>query len=151
MNSTAKMTTTEHRNSFSPAVIFFDGDCGVCKAVVWALSTSAVSGNFRFSPLQGKTYAKVLEQHPELREVDSVIFIENFGEGAKERISTRGSAVLEILRRAHKRWALLRFFALITPTFVRNFVYDFFARHRTLIMRPSDRKPTESETHLFLE
>lgn len=152
-------------SGFSPGVIFFDGDCGVCKAVVWALASSAKSGNFRFSPLQGSTYAGVLERHPELKKVDSVIFIENLllehsafehsearsVDRMTELVFTRGSAVLEILKRAQKGWTILRLIALITPNFLRNFFYDFFARHRTLIMRPTDRKPTAEEAHLFLE
>jgi predicted DCC family thiol-disulfide oxidoreductase YuxK len=131
-------------------VIFFDGYCGVCDAAVSALIPSAGSAGLLFAPLQGDTFQKVLARHPELRGIDSVVFVEDLGPG--ERVSVRGDAALRVLRRLGGAWWIPRVVVGLAPRALRDRLYDLFARyrHRLAARRDSCRLPTMAERKLFL-
>lgn len=75
-----------------------------------------------FSSLQGK-YAEQMITDEKLKKVDSVILFEN------GRFYTKSTAILRIARKLGFTTKLLYGF-IIVPAFIRNWVYDFIARHR---------------------
>jgi len=119
-------------------VIFFDGFCGVCDAGVSALLPQASRAQLRFAPLQGQTYAALLARRPELKDFDSVVFVEDFG-GPGERVHLKGRAVLAILRRLQGfGWGVLRALVAIAPTRLRDGIYDLVARYRHHLAKRRD-------------
>jgi predicted DCC family thiol-disulfide oxidoreductase YuxK len=77
---------------------------------------------FRFASLQSET-GKVLREKFGVPEVDSLVLLEN------GRYYTKSSAALRICRRLAGVWKLFYIFWLV-PKPLRDYVYDFVAKHR---------------------
>jgi len=110
-------------------VVLYDGLCGLCNAWVIVLVEADRRAKLRFAPLQGAFASGVLNRHPELAEVDSLVLVEDPGT-AKERVSVRSTALLRITRRLPGIWPLFYVFALV-PRPLRDWWYDQVAEHRT--------------------
>lgn len=109
------------------AILLYDGLCGFCDGTVRFILSRDARRTMFFAPLQGPTATAILGRHPELTDVDSLILVE--GAGAQERAYTRSEAVLRIARYLGGAWPLLSAFRL-TPTSLRDWAYDLFARYR---------------------
>jgi len=86
------------------------------------------AGVLRFAPLQGETFASVLQVHPELGKLDSVVFRPS-GEVGQEQVYTRSSAALRAIAELGGVWRMAKVF-LVVPDFVRDAVYRFVASVR---------------------
>jgi predicted DCC family thiol-disulfide oxidoreductase YuxK len=93
-------------------------------------------GTLRFASLQGEFGQTVIGRHPELRDVDSMIWVEPEANGA-ERVTVRSSAALRVAGYLGGIWrvALLGY---LVPSVIRDGVYNFIARHRHQIMGTKD-------------
>ena len=91
-------------------------------------------GSLRFAALDSSFGRAVLERHPELAEVDSVVWYEPVPGGASERILTRSAAALRVARYLGGAWRLAAVAGLI-PRSVRDSLYDLVARHRHQLVR----------------
>src|SRR2546428_3475990 len=109
-------------------VLLYDGDCGMCAEGVQRVLRYDHRGTLRFAPLQGTFAASVRARHPELDDVDSMVWVEPAGDGS-ERLFIRSSAGLRIARYLGGLWNVLLVGHLL-PTFWRDALYDFIARHR---------------------
>src|SRR5690349_23213672 len=68
----------------SPApVLLYDGVCGVCNRSVRAILRFDPTGPLRFAALQSVFAKAIIERHPEIGNVDSVVFVD------EDRKSTR--------------------------------------------------------------
>jgi predicted DCC family thiol-disulfide oxidoreductase YuxK len=108
----------------SHRIVLFDGICNFCDASVnWIIARDR-RGKFRFAALQspaGERLQRTFGLDPNA--LDTLVLVE----GA--RVYRKSGAALRVLRRL--RWPWPVFFGLIAvPPFVRDFVYDFFARRR---------------------
>jgi len=81
------------------------------------------SKTMRFAALQGEAAARVLPQHPELADVDSIVLI------ADGVARVRSDAVLAVIRYLGWPWTLLLIGRLI-PRAVRDWCYDAIAARR---------------------
>jgi len=88
-------------------------------------------GTLRFAALDGEFGRLVVARHPELRSVDSMIWVEQ-NSGA-ERVVIRSSAALRIAAYLGGIWRLA-LIGYLLPTPVRDGLYNFIARHRHQIM-----------------
>lgn len=136
----------------SQGVVFFDGYCGVCDAVVSRLLSQAERGGLRFAPLQGETFKDIADRFPRLKGVDSVVFVEHYGDADRESAYVRGRAVKGVLRHLGGWWTPLRWITAFVPIPVMDFFYDRVAKYRNRIAqrRDSCRLPTDEERALFL-
>ena len=93
-------------------------------------------GTLRFASLQGEFGQSVIERHPELRTIDSMIWIEPEPNGA-ERVTVRSSAALRVAGYLGGIWrvALLGY---LVPSAIRDGLYNFIARHRHQIMASNE-------------
>ena len=82
----------------------------------------------RFATLQGDHARAVLERHPSLRGVDSLVLIETTTDGG-ERVHVRSEAVLGLARYLGGRWRALTLMRVV-PRGLRDLGYDIFARFR---------------------
>jgi predicted DCC family thiol-disulfide oxidoreductase YuxK len=108
-------------------------------------------GALKFAPLQGRFAASVRARHPELDDVDSMVWVEPADDGS-ERLFVRSSAGLRIARYLGGPWTVLLLGHLL-PVSVRDALYDFVARHRHHIAGKRDGCliPTPEIRGRFLE
>src|SRR6185369_3792456 len=105
-------------------IILFDGVCNLCNWSVQYILKRDKKKKFLFATLQGKTGQELLRKH-HLPTNDFNSFI--LAEG--DRISTRSTAVLRMLKILGRRWKLFYGF-IILPRFFRNWIYSMIAKNR---------------------
>lgn len=120
-------------------VLLYDGVCGICNRSVQTILRHDRRGTLRFAALDSDYARAVIERHPELEAVDSVVFVENPGR-PDERISIRSAAVLQVLRYLGGPFRLL-LAARVLPAGLRDRLYDRFAAVRYRLVRPYDTCP----------
>ena len=121
-------------------VLLYDGLCGFCDRTVQLVLRADRRGTIRFTPLQGKFAASVLERHALIQGVDSLVFIEPGEEEENLRLHVRSGAVLRIAWHLGSAWRVLVVFRLVPRAF-RDWAYDVFARHRYRIFGRLDACP----------
>jgi predicted DCC family thiol-disulfide oxidoreductase YuxK len=81
-------------------------------------------GRFQFAPLQSKVAASLLAQHPGHAVLpDSVVLVDQSG------LYVKSAAALRVARGLRFPWPVFWIFMLV-PRPVRDWIYDFVARHR---------------------
>jgi predicted DCC family thiol-disulfide oxidoreductase YuxK len=109
-----------------PEILFYDGYCGLChRAVRFVLAQDREGSLFRFAPLQGETFQRLVTPEQQKTLPDSVVV-----RTADQKLLARSDAFLHILRRLGGAWRVLAFVSSIVPRALRDFVYDFVARVR---------------------
>jgi len=117
-------------------VLLYDGVCGFCNKTVQFLLDRDPRGTMRFATLQGDYAREVVARHPELRGVDSVVFVEKTPEG--ERVHTRSGAALKIASYLGGFWKVF-LGAYVVPRGLRDYLYDLFARNRYRLFGKHDQ------------
>jgi predicted DCC family thiol-disulfide oxidoreductase YuxK len=115
---TADPSTKDH------AIILFDGVCNFCDASVNFVIKRDKRGYFRFAPLQEPKGAEIARGYgidPE--RLDTFVLVEN------GRAYRKSGGALRVARRLGGLYTLA-FGFIVTPPFIRDFFYDWFARHR---------------------
>ena len=108
----------------SHPIVLFDGICNFCDASVnWIIARDR-RGVFRFAALQSAAGERLQrERGLDPNALDTLVLVEDAG------VYRKSGAALRVLRRLRWPWPI--FIGLIAvPPFVRDFVYDFFARRR---------------------
>jgi predicted DCC family thiol-disulfide oxidoreductase YuxK len=84
----------------NPDRVFFDGGCGLChRAVLFALARDGDGSRFRFAPLRGETFSRVLPENVRAFLPDSLVVVDPQG-----GVHTRSAAVVRILRGIGGGW-----------------------------------------------
>lgn len=132
------------RRSTSNSIVLFDGVCGLCNGFINFLIKRDRNLNLRFAPLQGET-AKQYVDAEFISTPGTVVLVED------GQIYTKSEAILRILLRVGGVWKFA-FFLFIIPSFLRNIVYDFIAKHRYKWFGKYEtcRLPTAEERKHFL-
>lgn len=106
--------------------LFYDGHCGLCQqAVRFVIAEDAHGTAFRFAPLQGETFQRLVTPEQQLALPDSVVVMTADG-----KLLVRSDAFLHILRRLGGAWRVLAVALGIVPRGLRDLIYDFVARIR---------------------
>ena len=108
-------------------VLLYDGVCGFCNNAVQFILRHESRHTLRFAAIQGKYAATLSARHPEVGDVDSVVWVE--GDSAAERVYIRSNAGFRVASYLGGFWRLFWVFWIV-PSVVRDFCYDWFARHR---------------------
>jgi len=117
-----------------PEFLFYDGHCGLChRAVKFVLRHDPAGTAFRFAPLQGETFERMVPAEQRAGLPDSVVV--QTREGA---LLVRSSAFIHILRRLGGGWRVLAAILAVVPRAVRDAAYDFVARVRYRIFGRQD-------------
>ncbi|HEX8117540.1 MAG TPA: DCC1-like thiol-disulfide oxidoreductase family protein [Pyrinomonadaceae bacterium] len=108
-------------------VLLYDGVCGFCNKSVQLILDHDHKGSMRFAALQSDYGQAVIERHAELRDLDSVVYVERRTTG--ERIYTRSDAALKVADYLGGFWKLF-LAARLLPRPLRDYCYDLLARNR---------------------
>jgi predicted DCC family thiol-disulfide oxidoreductase YuxK len=129
-------------------VLLYDGTCSFCSAAVQFVLRHDRGGKLRFAPLQGVYGHRVLAGHPELRGIDSAMWVD----AGETRVLARSAMGLRVARYLGGWWRLALVFWIV-PRAVRDWVYDRIARHRHLLVGKASHciVPTPGVRHRFLE
>lgn len=109
----------------SGPVLLYDGSCGLCCSAVRFILRHERSTILRFASLQGAFGRTLLEQHPALSAIDSLLLLEKTG----AKPLTKSAAALAVAEQLRLPWRLVTLFRSV-PRGVRDAVYDLIARHR---------------------
>lgn len=120
-------------------VLLYDGVCGICNRSVQTILRHDRRGTLRFAALDSDYARAVIERHPELEAVDSVVFVENPGR-PDERIDIRSAAALEVVRYLGGPFRVL-LAARVIPAGLRDRLYDRFAAIRYRLFGRHDTCP----------
>lgn len=106
---------------FFMAIVFYDGDCGLCQRSIHYLANADAKKKLRFAPLNGVTYKKIYGE--ELVELTTVKVFSH------ERTFEKSAAVFELCRELGGFHRAFLIFKLI-PKKILNFLYDEIASRR---------------------
>ena len=131
----------------SGPIIAFDGVCNLCNGTVDFVISRDRRKKFRFLSLQSEAGRRILKRAGmPSDELATVLLVE------RDRVSTKSTAILRILRSLGGVWKLAGIL-LIIPRPLRDAVYDWIARHRYgwFGQRNTCRVPSAEERDRFLE
>ena len=116
------------------ALLLFDGTCGFCaRSVQFVLQREHRRRSLRFASLDSAIGREVRAQYPELDGVDSVVWVEA-GTNHDYRLYVRSEAVFRVLKYLGGVWTAVAIAGAVVPRFIRDWAYDFVARHRHKII-----------------
>jgi len=106
-------------------LILFDGVCNLCNSAIQYIIRHDKNDVFLFAPLQSEIGQEVISKYNiNTEKTDSILLYSN-----ENGLSIKSTAALQISRHLVFPRNLMTGF-LVIPTFIRNWVYDFIARHR---------------------
>lgn len=120
-------------------VLLYDGICGFCNSAVQTILRLDPRGSLRFAALDSDFARGVIDRHPFLAGVDSVVFVERPGQ-FDEEVAVKSDAALRVAGYLGGPWRVLRV-AGVVPAAVRDALYDGFARVRYRIFGTHDTCP----------
>jgi predicted DCC family thiol-disulfide oxidoreductase YuxK len=131
-------------------VLLYDAECGFCDRTVKSAMRRNPHGPLRFAALQSDFGVAVLARHPELANVDSLVWVES--SGSAEHVWARSDGALHLARYLGGVWRPLAAVARLVPRRLRDTAYDAFARRRYRWFGRSDgcELPTPEERRRFL-
>ena len=122
-----------------PPVLLYDGVCGICNRSVQTILRLDRRGTLRFAALDSDFARGVIQRHPELQTVDSMVFVQNPG-CPDERVSIRSASALQVARYLGGPFRVL-LAARVIPAGVRDRLYDRFAGIRYRLAGRHDTCP----------
>jgi predicted DCC family thiol-disulfide oxidoreductase YuxK len=140
------------RESETKAIVLYDGVCGLCNRAVQFLLKRDRHDRLQFASLQSDVAARVLQRHGmDSKSLDTVYAVLNYGE-ANETLLAKGDAFLFFAKVIGGIWSVARVGRII-PRPIRNWLYDFIARHRYQVFGKSEScmLPDPKQRHKFLE
>jgi predicted DCC family thiol-disulfide oxidoreductase YuxK len=148
MQPSASISGSEGPRAASPGllpVIFFDGVCGLCNHWIDFVLARDKRRVFQFAPLQGETARDWLKLSPD-DSLNSVVLFDASG------IHRKTDAIWRMLLQLGGVWRLAGWLLRLVPRPIRNWGYDFVARHRYRWFgkKESCRLPTPDERARFL-
>jgi len=136
----------------SNPVVLYDGVCGLCNRAVRFLLKRDRHDRLRFASLQSDFAATLLKRHGlDHKDLDTVYVVLNHGQ-ADETLLAKSDAVLFFAKAIGGVWNFARLGKII-PRPIRNWLYDFVARHRYQVFGKyeSCMLPDPRHQHKFIE
>ncbi len=140
-----------HYNPEGP-VLVYDGTCSFCAGSVRLILKHDRKKLLRFATRDSNFGRGVVQRHPEIADVDSLLWVVPAGQDlGSELVLTRSAAALQVAAYLGGIWRAARV-ARLMPRSLRDAVYEFVAKHR-LALTPGARQclvPTPDERFRFL-
>jgi predicted DCC family thiol-disulfide oxidoreductase YuxK len=125
-------------------VLLYDGSCGFCAGSVRFVLAHDRRGTLRIGPLQGAFGRSVVAAHPELHDVDSVVWVDG------SVVKARSDAALAVLDYLGGGWSAPSALGRLVPRRLRDALYDAIARRRYKLAARACLLPTPDERARFL-
>lgn len=110
------------------AIVFYDGDCGLCSFIVQFILKNERREKFMFCSLQSEFAIEFLRKNGyDARKLNTLYFL------LDSHVYKKSSAAIQIVRFLKPKWWFLLTFWLI-PWFIRDIFYDFIARIRKRVL-----------------
>jgi predicted DCC family thiol-disulfide oxidoreductase YuxK len=109
-------------------LLFFDDDCILCNKSIRFIHSLDIHKKIFFTPLQSDIGIKI-QQEIQLQELISTVVYHRYG-----KYYTQSSAIIYCLSDIHIFLKPLLVFLLV-PTFIRNGIYNFIAKHRKKLFK----------------
>jgi predicted DCC family thiol-disulfide oxidoreductase YuxK len=106
-------------------VLLYDGVCGICNRAVRTVLRFDPDGSLRFAALDSDFARAIIDRHPAIHDVDSVVFVDEPGRPT-ERVAVRSAAALRVVDYLGGPWKLLKVSRII-PVPLRDWLYDRIA------------------------
>ncbi|MDL1948875.1 DUF393 domain-containing protein [Acidobacteria bacterium ACD] len=116
--------------------VFYDSECALCHASVRLVLPRDRSDAFRFAPLGGETFRRLVPERDRAGLPDSVVVRTEAG-----RLIVRSAAVRHLLSRLGPGWRLLGGALGLVPRPLADLGYDLVARVRKRLRRPATACP----------
>ncbi len=113
-------------------ILVYDGDCGFCTRSVQFVLQRDSRGNARFAARDGIAGRAVRERHPQLKDVESLLWVEH--RDGREQVFIYSDAVLETARYLGGVYAALAVVGRLVPRILRDPAYKLIAKLRKRIM-----------------
>lgn len=128
-----------------PAIIFFDGVCGLCNRFIDFVLRHDARCDFRFAPLQGKTARESLAE-ADVHDLTTVVLLDESGTRRKS------AAVVRVLWKLGGFWKGLAAILWLVPRPLRDMGYSVVARYRYVVFGKKEtcRLPSLAERARFL-
>ena len=104
------------------AILFYDGTCAFCNAIVRFVIVRDRNDLLTFSPLQGET---IKEKNIDIVDLDSIILYTQNGE-----ILYKSDASIALFERLGGVWFIMAKISKVISKVLRDAVYDFIAKIR---------------------
>lgn len=117
-------------------LVLFDGDCAVCNRAVQFLLDHDRDGRLHYAPLQGTTAAAIVDRHPHLATLDSLVFVEHAGT-ERETPHIHAGAVFATAAHLPPPWSWIRWLRWI-PRPLTDAFYRAFAASRYSVFGAAD-------------
>ena len=121
------------------SVLLYDGMCALCNGAVRLVLKHDRGGQLMFAPLHGEYAAALLERRPDLRAIDSIIWVSSDSNGM-ETVRVRSDAAIAVAEYLGGGWRAARVLRLL-PRSVRDAAYDTVARIRYRVFGRYDSCP----------
>ena len=131
-------------SAFTP-ILLYDGTCGFCARSVRFVLARDRRRTLRFGPLQGTFGRTLAAAHPELYEVDSVVWCDGLG------VRVRSDAALAMLQYLGGGWGVLAALVGLVPGSLRDALYDAVARRRFALAARACLLPSPDERARFID
>lgn len=109
-------------------ILLYDGICRFCNSTIQLIIKYDTTRTIRFAAIQSQFATSLCERNPYLTKIDSLILIEAFNT-PQERIFVRSTGALIIARYLGGWWSMF-LIGFIVPPFIRDWLYDIFAKYR---------------------
>ncbi len=106
-------------------MLLYDGVCGICNRAVRTVLRFDPDGSLRFAALDSDFARAIIDRHPAIHDVDSVVFVDEPGRPT-ERVAVRSAAALRVVDYLGGPWKLLKVSRII-PVPLRDWLYDRIA------------------------
>lgn len=140
-----------HYTSDGP-VLVYDGACAFCAGSVQLVLKHDRKKLLRFAARNSDFGRGVVQRHPEIADVESVLWVMPAGQDlGSERVLIRSTAALQVADYLGGVWRAAKVARLI-PQSLRDDVYQFVAKHRHALGpgAPQCLDPTPEERSRFL-
>jgi predicted DCC family thiol-disulfide oxidoreductase YuxK len=146
---------TQARQDAPPAganVVFFDGVCGLCNALVQFLLKRDRREHLLYAQLQGEFAERTLARFQvDANELNSAYFLTNYGT-PQEALYAKGAAALRMLIAMGGMYKLANI-GLVVPEFIVNSAYELIAKNRYRLFgkRTACMVPSKNVKRRFLD
>lgn len=127
------------------AIVFFDGDCGLCSVSVRFLIKRDSHQHLYFAPLQGIAAQAILPQ--QYRESLRTMVYQRVTADGQPTLLVRSDAVLLALIDTGSAWRYLAQIVRLLPLSLRDWVYDRIADNRKIFFKSVACKLPSKDAH----